>query len=253
MQNDLKANSFFGLAIALLIGLLWLSTYISVLQLPSECSYWFAGGLILVLRVFAYTGLFIIAHDSMHQSLMPAYPIVNRLIGQCALMLYAGLLFQSCEANHKNHHRLPESQEDPDYCCEGGQSPVAWYFSFMLNYLNLTQILRLSVVLATCFIPLMIFGEDPLWRLILFCIVPLFLSSVQLFVVGTWLPHRKVDASLGEKTPRSLTLHPLLSFAACFHFGYHREHHDLPEVPWFKLPMVRRQCLTANISQDACH
>jgi len=27
---------------------------------------------------------------------------------------------------------------------------------------------------------------------------------------------------------------------ACFHFGYHREHHDHPYLPWFALPTARQ-------------
>ncbi|MEB3169090.1 MAG: fatty acid desaturase, partial [Synechococcaceae cyanobacterium] len=27
----------------------------------------------------------------------------------------------------------------------------------------------------------------------------------------------------------------------CFHFGYHREHHDNPGLSWFQLPSARRR------------
>nr|MBA2748547.1 fatty acid desaturase [Tatlockia sp.] len=29
-----------------------------------------------------------------------------------------------------------------------------------------------------------------------------------------------------------------LSFITCYHFGYHYEHHEHPDVPWWGLPKV---------------
>ena len=40
--------------------------------------------------------------------------------------------------------------------------------------------------------------------------------------------------------PRAnLDLHPVLSLLACFHFGYHYEHHARPDLPWWRLWQVR--------------
>ena len=249
MQNDLKANSLYGLAITLTIVFLWLTTYISVVKLPLENIYWTIGFALLFLRVFAYTGLFIIAHDSMHQSLAPSYPKLNHQIGRCALALYAGLLFDVCKLNHISHHNDPESEHDPDYCVRTSDNPISWYCGFMFNYLSASQILRLSLVLLVCYAPLQFFSEDPLLKLIIFCVIPLFLSSIQLFLFGTWLPHRK--SKYADQTPRSLALHPLISLAACYHFGYHREHHSFPHIPWFRLPLLRRQYLKSTAVRDS--
>ena len=251
MQNDLKANSFYGLAITLTVGLLWLTTYISIVKLPFEDSYWFIGFVLLLLRVFAYTGLFIIAHDSMHQSLAPSYPELNHKIGRCALSLYAGLLFDVCELNHTSHHNHPESEHDPDYCVRTPDNPISWYCGFMLNYLSASQILRLLLVLMVCYAPLQIFSEDSLSKLIIFCVIPLFLSSIQLFLFGTWLPHRKSKSA--DETPRSLSVLPLISLAACYHFSYHKEHHSFPHIPWFRLPLLRQQCLKSTAVRDSCN
>jgi len=38
---------------------------------------------------------------------------------------------------------------------------------------------------------------------------------------------------------RSLDVHPALSFLACYHFGYHFEHHARPDLPWWTLWQVR--------------
>ena len=253
MQNDLKANSFYGLAITLIVGFLWLTTFVSVVNLPSESSYWVVGFALLLLRVFAYTGLFIIAHDSMHQSLAPSFPELNHQIGRGALALYAGLLFDVCELNHISHHNNPESEHDPDYCVKTPDNPVSWYCGFMLNYLSASQILRLSLVFLVCYATLLVFSEDALFKLIIFCVIPLFLSSIQLFLFGTWLPHRKSKSRSADETPRSLALHPLISLAACYHFGYHKEHHSFPHIPWFRLPLLRQQCLKSTAVRDSCN
>ena len=185
----------------------------------------------------------------MHQSLAPSYPELNHQIGRCALALYAGLLFDVCELNHISHHNDPESEHDPDYCVRAPDNPIFWYCDFMFNYLSAIQILRLSLVLLVCYAPLQIFSEDPLLKLIIFCVIPLFFSSIQLFLFGTWLPHRKSKSP--DQTPRSLALHPLISLAACYHFGYHREHHSFPHIPWFRLPLLRQQYLKSTTVRDS--
>jgi beta-carotene ketolase (CrtW type) len=60
---------------------------------------------------------------------------------------------------------------------------------------------------------------------------------MQLFLVGTYLPHRR-HASDG---PISLAWPGWLSLLACYHFGYHREHHEQPGLAWFELPQAHRR------------
>jgi beta-carotene ketolase (CrtW type) len=77
------------------------------------------------------------------------------------------------------------------------------------------------------------------------------LSSLQLFLVGTFLPHRGQDHNpgenqgddLGEDRHRSisLALPEGLSLLACYHFGYHREHHRAPQLAWHQLPQEYRR------------
>ena len=76
-------------------------------------------------------------------------------------------------------------------------------------------------------------------------LIQLFLpdGALQLFVVGTVLPHRRAEACGNRHRAESLALPPWLSLLACYHFGYHWEHHEYPQVPWFGLAGVRRQHL----------
>ena len=100
------------------------------------------------------------------------------------------------------------------------------------------QLLRLGMIWTFLYFIANQCSILPTSHVALFCIVPLVLSSWQLFLVGTYLPHRNTDSHKGEQ-PRSLYLPAFLSFASCYHFGYHREHHENPSVPWFKLPPLR--------------
>jgi beta-carotene ketolase (CrtW type) len=74
---------------------------------------------------------------------------------------------------------------------------------------------------------------------LLFCTVPLLISSLQLFLFGTYLPHRDRPGESNSHHARSLALPVWLSLLACFHFGYHWEHHEFPTMAWFQLPGMR--------------
>ncbi len=75
--------------------------------------------------------------------------------------------------------------------------------------------------------------------LLLFWFLPIVLSSMQLFLFGTYLPHRSEDSENSHHAVSSN--YPLiLSFLTCYHFGYHWEHHEYPHLPWYKLPSMRQ-------------
>jgi beta-carotene ketolase (CrtW type) len=79
-------------------------------------------------------------------------------------------------------------------------------------------------------------------NLALFALFPSILSSLQLFYFGTFLPHR--EPKIGYHYPHRSQSHNLpsfWSFMACYHFGYHQEHHEHPDVPWWQLPEIYRQ------------
>ncbi len=105
----------------------------------------------------------------------------------------------------------------------------------MLRYWSWTRLLSLmalyNVILFTLHIP-----EK---NLTLFWVIPSILSSVQLFYFGTFTPHK--EPSGGYKNIHCAQTNPLptwLSFITCYHFGYHYEHHEHPDVPWWGLPKV---------------
>ena len=55
--------------------------------------------LLICAKCYLNTGLFIVAHDSMHGTLSPSWPRINKVIGAAALFLYACLLYTSDAAD----------------------------------------------------------------------------------------------------------------------------------------------------------
>lgn len=208
---------------------------------------------IVLLQAFLYTGLFITAHEAMHGLVTPGRPRLNDFIGRVALLLFAALPYPKMRRAHLEHHRVPSTDDDPDYH-EGQRPPIlGWYVRFLMQYVTPLQIL----VMAAAFNALRYRAGISVDRLLLFWIAPQVISTWQLFLVGTWLPHRVLtrgrrggqkpfDGS-GSRKARSVNLPVPLSLLACFHFGYHYEHHAFPFVPWWRLPAVRSR----RVADDA--
>ncbi len=222
----------------------WLGTL--VLALLADPAGWTPAGvgLAIALRTFLQTGLFILGHDAMHRTLVPGRPRLNDGLGRLALLLYAGLPYARCRRHHLRHHRFPGSRLDPDFRRASGDGALRWYARFMANYLSLGQLVLLLASWLAVAGGLMLLEPRRVLAVFTFWVLPLVLSSFQLFLFGTYLPHRG-DGS-GPAAPhavRSLGFPHLLSLLACYHFGYHREHHAHPAVPWFRLPQLRRHVL----------
>ena len=229
----------FGLAFALAVLLVWTASLVGLLS--SEVMHWspLALVLVVVVRTLLQSALFIVGHDAMHGTLVPGQRRINAALGQIVLTLYALLPWRRCCLNHRRHHRAPGSSLDPDF--HGGTSLAAWFQRFLGAYLSWPRLLTL----VTAWI-LGVLLAAPEWpeaaaRVLLVWILPLLLSALQLFVVGTVLPHRRGEACGNRHQAESLALPPWLSLLACYHFGYHWEHHEYPQVPWFGLAGVWRQ------------
>jgi beta-carotene ketolase (CrtW type) len=203
--------------------------------------------LAVLLRSFLHTGLFIVAHDAMHGLLWPTCPRANARWGQLALTLYAGLPYGSCRAKHELHHRFSGSSGDPDFHSATGPvlaTALRWYIHFLGGYLSWNQMARLLVGWGALGLWSLAMTPSAAFNLLLFCILPLLLSSLQLFVFGTFLPHRSTEVDRAGPRPRSLALPAWLSLIACYHFGYHWEHHQYPWLAWHELPGSR--CLPGS-------
>lgn len=222
----------------------WLVSVGVLLALPMASLPWWLMVMAVVLRTHLHTGLFILGHDAMHGVLWHRQPLWNHRLGRLALALYAALPYERCRDNHQRHHRHTGTSHDPDVPVGAGLSLLSWYGEFMGRYLSSRQMTLLLLGWGA----LLVAGVSWL-NVLLMCTLPLLLSSIQLFVVGTYLPHRQQQQTAAKTDPTSLALPAWMSFLACYHFGYHREHHEQPGLCWFELPQAWQRSQTLAISR----
>ncbi len=239
MQHDLKLPSWKGLLVATAIVTLWISSFLflSFIDIYQLVPLWILPAILG--RTLIQTGLFIVAHDAIHGSVIPSNRQLNDSIGQFAVTLYALLDYQKLAVNHWAHHRQPGQAGDPDFHdCHR----LLWFLKFLKGYLNLRQIAIQFFGLGTVFVVLHFGSHIPVTNLLLFWILPIFFSTMQLFYFGTYLPHRSSNPDNSHHATSS-NYPPIWSFFTCYHFGYHWEHHEYPWLAWYDLPSVRQVAL----------
>jgi beta-carotene/zeaxanthin 4-ketolase len=176
-----------GTIIGLLILLAWTGhlVYCFFVFAPSGLeSVWIQAAVHLVLQAYLTTGLFITAHDAMHGSVSRSRAI-NHALGFIACFLFAGMSYARLRVNHYEHHRAPASEHDPDFYTHS-QNFWRWFGSFIWRYKTWSQI-AVMAVFYNLFQHLGHVSELKIW---LFWMLPSFFGSLQLFYVGTYLPHR---------------------------------------------------------------
>lgn len=232
-----------GLSLAVAIMVSWLAIHVTGIFFWrwSLATGPLAAAMVLA-QTWLSTGLFIVAHDSMHGALAPGKPRLNRAIGATCLSLYACLSYAALLPRHHLHHRHAGGGDDPDF--HGGDpSLIGWFGKFFRTYYSHGQIARITLVALIYKLVL----AAPLGNIILFWAVPALGAVVQLFVFGTWWPHSERGKPFSDHhRAHSAKLSPILSLLTCFHFGgYHHEHHLSPGTPWWALP-ARRQAVAGS-------
>ncbi len=228
-----------GLILATFFGGMWACVHIYSLFMH-DLSYPLWQTFILIsIQCWLYVGLFIIAHDTMHGSLIPGSPKLNQIIGSVIMFIYAGFNWKFMREAHHAHHENPGTNADPDFNANNPRSFWPWYLKFFTQYFGLRQIAILAV-----FTVLYIALGAPYLNTIIMWAVPAILSSVQLFYFGTYLTHRHGTAFVDHHNARTNNYPYWLSLLSCFHFGYHHEHHLYPHEPWWRLPTRKRENLT---------
>ena len=219
-----------GLLLAITIIILWLAhlAYVLIAVDLSWTNPWMY--LHIILQSYIYTGLFITGHDAMHQ-LVSKNKRLNRAIGYLSVFMYAGMSYKRLIKNHWDHHKYPGSEKDPDFNVKT-QRFWPWWFSFMVRYTTVWQLIAMAVIYNLL---LHLAGFSGL-ELLVFWIIPAFVSTLQLFYFGTFLPHRKPHTEEMEKhRARTLRKNHLWAMLSCYFFGYHLEHHQSPGTPWWQL------------------
>jgi beta-carotene/zeaxanthin 4-ketolase len=194
----------------------------------------------VVLRALLQTGLFIVGHDAMHRSVMPANPTGNDRIGRVALALYACLPYNLCRRNHLLHHRGPGGSHDPDFHAPRRPGIFGWFLRFLGGYLSLSSLTVLVSLWSAATLAVGALHGQGLQLVFSFWTLPLALSALQLFLFGTYLPHRG-QARTAPHGAITLAWPEPVSLLACYHFGYHVEHHSHPSLPWYELPACHRR------------
>lgn len=241
-KRDLRRQAAIGLALAGLIIAAWASVHVGgVFFVPLTLeTLWFVVPLVLV-QTWLYVGLFIVAHDCMHGSLVPFRPAVNRAIGRLCLTLYAGFSFDDLCRKHHSHHRHSGTADDPDFDETPPHGFLAWYYRFFTEYFGWREY---AFIAGLVVVYIAVLGAE-LGNVLVFWALPALLSSLQLFTFGTYLPHRPERAPFTDRHNARTNHYPAwLSLLTCFHFGYHHEHHLTPDVPWWRLPAAHAEYLT---------
>ncbi|MEM6451430.1 MAG: fatty acid desaturase [Cyanobacteria bacterium P01_D01_bin.105] len=128
--------------------------------------------LLILLRTFLHTGLFVIAHDAMHDNVLPSYPVENCWLGQLALGLYGFLPYQIACDLHRQHHAYPSQARDPDFCERVektvGLYVVRWYIYFISNYVTLKALGRIAIGVGCTLLSLVVLGHLAIQNIVLF-------------------------------------------------------------------------------------
>lgn len=216
-------GTYRGAAIASVIIALWFLNLLIAFQIPVNFSSPLTYCLIFI-QAHLFTGLFITAHDSMHGTISRNSRL-NGFFGQLCSLLYAFFYLPKLKRLHHLHHDEVVGEDDPDY---HDGSFISWYFKFFSNYVTWVNFLGYAIAfnLLKLFIPVE--------NLLLFWILPAFISTFQLFFFGTYQPHKKEHHHLPHAASSQRKNH-VLAFISCYFFGYHHEHHENPAVPWWQL------------------
>ncbi len=237
--NYAQTNSQIGLVIANVIILFWFVSLIGFLALDLSQIPLFLTILGVCLRSFLHTGLFITTHEAIH-GVISTSKLINDFIGYTTSFLYALLPYKVLTLNHKLHHRYPATEKDPDFYSSDSSNFLLWYISFMKEYQKGRQTWVLLIGMAVIF-EVFINLQFSLINIVLFWIIPIIVSSWQLFIFGIFLPHRQTEEGYRDRhRAKSNNYSVFWSFITCYHFGYHWEHHQYPYLPWYKLPLAHQ-------------
>jgi beta-carotene/zeaxanthin 4-ketolase len=223
--RQIQAHPYTGVSIACLIISLWALSLTYLLAVypvnfASPVTY-----LLILVQTHLFTGLFITAHDAMH-GVVSRNRKLNTIIGQVCATLFVYNSYGRLFPKHHAHHRFVKTGQDPDYY-EGNF--FVWYFHFLKQYVTLKQIILAAITFNL--LKLVV----PEINLIIFWIIPSFLSTFQLFYFGTYLPHKGEHEPGNVHQSRSQPKNHLVAFLTCYFFGYHYEHHNSPGTPWWLL------------------
>ncbi len=221
-----------GVWMAMTVLLSWLAMLTFLLQYTIDWRNPLVYVFVLI-QMHLYTGVFITAHDAIHGVVAPHNKRLNETIGTIATFLFAFNSYKKLSSGHHLHHKHAATDYDPDFH-RGNANFILWFLNFAFSYVSIWQVLAMA---GTYNLLKLWF---PMENVIAFWMIPVILSTFQLFIFGTYLPHRgDHDQDAAPHNARSQPLNHVRAFLSCYFFGYHFEHHAYPYLPWWQLPKAR--------------
>ena len=240
-----------GLLLSAFIATLWLVSFFWSLQIEIEEFPLIVVLLIILCRAFLQTGIFIVAHDAIHGNVIPGKPAWNSAIVRIALFCCGGMPYEVWKKNHERHHERPSHPDDPDFHNGTTSNFILWYLQFSKAYFPRFEFFIYISRLSFLCLSILFLSNASLRAILFFAVLPIILSSLQLFLFGTYLPHKEKGCIKSYYFP------PVLSLIACYNFSYHLEHHQYPNTPWYLLPkksqlvsQKRKQLIPVLISRS---
>lgn len=233
MNTKTKTHSLTGVYIGIGVILLWTATLLFNFQYEvnwtNPLTY-----LLILIQTHLFTGLFITAHDAMHNTVAPGRKQLNRIIGTIATTLFVFNSYKQLRPKHHKHHKHVGTADDPDFH-SGNPNFFLWYWDFLKEYITWKQILLAAI---TFNLLKLVFPQE---NVILYWIIPSLLSTLQLFYFGTFVPHMGEHAADNHHKAHTQGKNHLWAFLSCYFFGYHYEHHDSPGTPWWRLWQMKEE------------
>ncbi len=185
--------------------------------------------------VFCFTGLFILAHEAIHGTLVPGHPRLGHALGWLFAFAYAAMDYRTLRARHREHHASPGRALDPDAHQSGHFLPH--FGGFVYRYLRVWQVALLVLVGNQL-------GQAGYTRAMLCAYVgPVVASTLIVFTVGIFLVHHPSlwRAGLADERHRSVgvDLGGAGSLLAILFFNTHWLHHEHPHLTWVQLGRYR--------------
>ncbi len=229
LYSYFKINKM-GILISTTVLLLWGGhlAYVLLNITPGLANLWMY--IHILVQAYLFTGLFITAHDAMHGNIS-LRRWVNTVYGYLASFLFAGMYYRTLRKNHGLHHKHAATADDPDFYA-GSQNFFKWWIVFMWRYVTIIQLIIMAVFFNLL---ILIPGVNEAVAL-LYWALPAVLATMQLFWVGVYWPHRLPHTkAMGQHKARTQIKNHLWAMLSCYFFGYHREHHNNPRIPWWQL------------------
>lgn len=184
---------------------------------------------------FSFTGLFILAHEAIHGTLLPGRAQLGHALGRLFAFAYAFMDYGRLRACHARHHAAPGLPDDPDAHPSGRFLPHL--ATFAARYLRWWQLLLLVGIGNRL-------GQSGhTAALLLAYVVPVVASTLLVFTVGIHLVHHPRLLERGLADPRHRTvgidLGGVGSLVAILFFNSHWLHHEHPQLTWVQLGRYR--------------